>query len=403
MNDPQGSRIDDIEVLRAFAVLYTIIGHVKSLFFWGNDTLYTVDQYFGLWTGVDLFFAISGFVIARDLLHRLENADGDEKFWRSVFAFWIRRVYRIWPTSWLWVLVITILGVVFHKSHMFGHLTSNLADFVTVVMQVANFHFWHCQVNHLANECGGAAPWWSLSLEEQFYLALPIAFFVLRKNLKYLMIAAVIVQIFIPRTVWSFGWVIRTDAICLGVLIAIFSASHIYRLLEPTFLKKRWISAAFLALMLFLLAGLPSNWDGKINPVPFSTGMVALVSAALVFTASFNQNYFIRNRVLKSIFLWIGTRSFALYLIHGLAMFVTIAIWRHLVPLTTQFGGQYTLRFLVTYLAILISATELNFRFIEAPLRARGRVAARRMQNSHRTCIDEPLALSAVRSIKEDA
>ncbi|WP_052406260.1 acyltransferase family protein [Paraburkholderia heleia] len=376
----RGSRIDDIEILRAFAVIFTVLGHVKSLFFWGNDSLAVVDRYFGLWTGVDLFFAISGFVIARDLLHRLDQVGNSESFWRTVFAFWIRRVYRIWPTSWLWVGVLLVLCIAFSTTHAFGFLSSNIADFASVVMQVANFHFWHCQVNHLWGECGGAAPWWSLSLEEQFYLILPFAFLIFKRRLKYLMIAAVFAQIFIPRTVWSFGWIIRTDAICLGVLIAIFSRSQIYALLEPKFLERRFPAAAFVGLMLFLLAALPSNWDGKINPVPFSTGMVAVVSAIFVFAASFDRDYFIRNRVAKSILLWIGTRSFGLYLIHGISMFVTIAIWRHVEPTDTIFGGNFTLRFLLTWLALMCGLTELNYRFIESPLRLRGRIAAKSME-----------------------
>lgn len=75
MNKIQASKINDIEALRAIAVLITIADHFGSLFTWGNDTLHKIDIYFGFWTGVDLFFAISGFVIARDLLVRLSAPD----------------------------------------------------------------------------------------------------------------------------------------------------------------------------------------------------------------------------------------------------------------------------------------------------------------------------------------
>ena len=58
--------IDDIEILRGFAVLLVIVEHMQhNLFTWATPTLNRLYTYLGGWTGVDLFFAISGFVIAR--------------------------------------------------------------------------------------------------------------------------------------------------------------------------------------------------------------------------------------------------------------------------------------------------------------------------------------------------
>lgn len=376
----RNNRIDDIEALRAFAVLFTIFGHIKYLFPWGNKHLQTLDAYFGFWTGVDLFFAISGFVIARDLLGRLDASKTTESYWRVCFAFWIRRAFRIWPTAWFWSLFIIILSIAFNKRHEFGTLSQQLADFTSIIMHVANFHFWHCQAYGLTSECGMAAPWWSLSLEEQFYILLPFSVFIFRNKLPIVLLVIIALQIFIPRPVWSFMWVIRTDAICFGVALAMFSRSNLYSIIEPKFMSKAKVSIPVLALLIFMLASMPSTWDGKLNPVPFSTGMIAIISLILVFIGSYGKGYIVKNRAIKSVLLWIGSRSFALYLIHGITIGLTIVIWKHIEPENVKFDSSYTLKFFATWLVMTLVLAECNFRFIETPLRNMGKRFAKEME-----------------------
>jgi peptidoglycan/LPS O-acetylase OafA/YrhL len=91
------NRIDDIEVLRAIAVLMTMIGHFQELLFWGPP--YLVQ----LWGGVDLFFCISGFVIARSLIIEAPSSGGARNFLLFAIPFWIKRVFRIWPAAFTWL------------------------------------------------------------------------------------------------------------------------------------------------------------------------------------------------------------------------------------------------------------------------------------------------------------
>src|SRR5690606_16205729 len=68
-------RILDIEVLRALAVIGVVVHHARdNLFTWTSPGLERLAVYFGGWVGVDLFFVISGFVIARSLLPQLQSA-----------------------------------------------------------------------------------------------------------------------------------------------------------------------------------------------------------------------------------------------------------------------------------------------------------------------------------------
>ncbi|MGI4764086.1 MAG: acyltransferase family protein, partial [Janthinobacterium lividum] len=72
--------ISDIEVLRACAVLLVIFAHTFFLFPWSNSYYNILATYIVGWPGVDLFFCISGYVIARDLLRSRAEAANTEGF-----------------------------------------------------------------------------------------------------------------------------------------------------------------------------------------------------------------------------------------------------------------------------------------------------------------------------------
>lgn len=380
---PSGSQIDDIEALRAIAIAFTLLTHLPNLFPWGNRFLAAESSYFGFFTGVDLFLAVSGFVIARGLLKKFDSSTTREMWFRTLFAFWIRRAYRIWPTSWLWLSVIVIGSAVTTPS-IFGPMHVLVSDSAAVLMQVANIHWWKCvSASASGYECGSTTVWWSLSLEEQFYIALPFAALFFRKRLPLFLIVVVLAQLFLDRPNWgmSIFYYIKTDAISLGVLIAILSSSEIYRIMEPTFLDRRSVGAPVVCLLILLLAITAGHGD-KIDPVPFSTGLIAMISAILVFVASYNKDYIVRSKLLKPAFLWLGSRSFAIYLIHVPAMILTHHLWNLIMPEGTVFGGKYTLRFSITWLVMTVLLSEANFRFVETPLRRKGWEVAKRMEEN---------------------
>jgi peptidoglycan/LPS O-acetylase OafA/YrhL len=387
-------RIDDIEILRAFAILLTIAQHFPFVLPAGSPLFESAHKYFTFWSGVDLFFAISGFVIGRNILERLECSDSPSMFWRNTVAFWIKRAYRIWPTSWLWLIVILTSSAVLQKFAVFSSVQSNLASFAASVMQVQNIHLWEC-VQIKPADCGDAGIWWSLSLEEQFYLLLPLAAFIFRRRLLYFLIAVAAFQILSPRlpismAPASLAWMLRTDAICLGVLLSVASRTSLYRMMQPRFMENRFKAFALTSLLFVLLTTVPLD-QGKIDIAPFSTGLVAIVSAVLVFIASFNGDYIVRNRYLKAPLLWVGTRSFALYIIHWPASILARAALIALEPPHTHFGANFNLRYVAIWAAITFVGAELNYRLIENPLRMRGRIVAKRFENTERESAASPL------------
>lgn len=376
----QGTRpIADIEGLRALAILIVVVSHYPVLFFWDRNAVLLIPQYLTLWSGVDLFFAVSGFVIARETLRRLEDAGAQGCFWREAGGFWLRRVFRIWPSAWLW-LGLGLLGTVaFNRSGGFGHLAANAHDTVAAVLQVANFYFYACAWKTLS--CGGNWVYWSLSLEEQFYILLPLAVFLLRRRLGLVLVVLAVAQILWPRPLWSFGWTIRTDAILLGVLLALWSRQPSYRRFEPIFLARRTIAVPVLLTLVAGLLVLPNSRQFQVFEItPIGTGLLALTSAALVFIASYDAGYVLRPGRFRTVALWVGTRSYAIYLVHERAFALTREIWTRLCPEGTVFGPVFIVPFAVTALLFTVAFSELNYRLVETPLRRIGRRLSERLR-----------------------
>jgi peptidoglycan/LPS O-acetylase OafA/YrhL len=380
---PQGAsgRIADIEVLRAVAVIFVLIEHIRlNLFPWVGGEHERLYIYFGFWSGVDLFFTISGFVIARSLLPTLQTAGNIGAALNATIAFWVRRAWRLLPSAWLWLGLIMACVIAFNRSHAFGSFHANFEGVIAAVLDVANFRV---MMTFGRFETGAAFPYWSLSLEEQFYILLPLAVLIGRRWLPYMLIAGVLAQLFVTRSgagTSLLGLILnqlRSDALMLGVLIALWSAHPTYRLFEPSGLRARPI-VGFLVfgMLIFLLAAISS---ASFHIVWFQIGLVAVLSAVLVLVASYDQDYLCSWAPVKSLMLWIGSRSYAIYLIHIPVYLATREIWFRIEPAGTVFDRTYGLRFALTAFPLLLLLADVNYRFIEVPFRRRGARIAQRI------------------------
>ena len=377
---PAHGRIADIELLRGIAVIFVLIEHTRTnLLFWTDGNGMRLYYYFGFWTGVDLFFAISGFVIARSLLPALAATGGATQFFNAALAFWVRRAWRLLPSAWLWLALILVASLLFNSSGAFQSFRSNLEGTIAAMLDVYNFRM----VTVFGRfETGASFPYWSLSLEEQFYILLPLVVFMSRRWLPYVIGAGIVAQLFLTRSgSHAVGGLLlnqlRSDALMLGVLIAIWSRHPTWRLFEPVGLRSRPIAG--LAILAFLVLCLAVVGSRDLHLVSFQVGLIALVSAVLVFVASYDRDYLCPPGPAKRLMLWVGSRSYALYLIHIPAYFLTREIWLRIELAGTQFDGTYTLRFILTAGALLIAFAELNYRYVELPLRRRGAGIANRI------------------------
>ncbi len=378
--------ITDLDLLRAVSILPVMVHHANyNLFEWTTPGIVRFYQYFGGGFGVDLFFAISGFIIAKDLVPRLQACNSNAQWLGESLYFWIKRAFRILPSAWFWLALILLLSVVFNSTGAFGAFRANFEATIAGVLQVANFRFAAALGNF---HYGASFVYWSLSLEEQFYILFPFVIWFARRYLVHVLVAAIVFQLVQERSVLAL--VLRTDALMMGILIAIWSTRDSYRMVEPVFLKRwAWAGFAFMAGVVICLAALSAGDKGLVI-VPLNFSLISPLCALLVLLASYDSDYLMPAGIVKRALLWVGARSYAMYLCHIPAFFATREIMHRLHP-DTRFGPEDFWVFIAIATGLIVLCSELNFRLLETPLRRRGRRIAQELLARRRAAVAETI------------
>lgn len=184
-----------IQGLRALAVLLVIANH---LLVWPS----------GGFVGVDVFFVISGFIITESLL-RIHRSDGRI----SLADFYRRRVKRILPAA-ATVLLVTVAVAIFLFTAV--RSASVIKDAIWSALFAANWRFAHIGTDYMhAN--GPVSPlqhFWSLSVEEQFYLVWPLVVVVVLgfRRLSISRRKSILISVGAAIAIVSFTWSIRETA-----------------------------------------------------------------------------------------------------------------------------------------------------------------------------------------------
>ena len=362
---PAGRWLVEIQALRGAAVVGVILHHLHSdLLKQPHRLLDWVQVRLDYWTGVDLFFAISGFVIARSLLPTLTRCAGTADALFEVAIFWLKRGARLLPSAWLWLAIILLATRLFNEGGFFGSMRANVQATICGVLNVANIRF---SQTVMRTEYGASFAWWSLSLEEQFYVFLPLAAVLAGRALPFVFVVIVACQMPFARS--AYGMMFRTDAIALGVLLAMLpgpvwtSASRmVARIPKP--------AMAVLTLGLFLMLGVLGTEEWKLWR--FRIGGIALISATLVFLAAQDTGRVFGEGLARRCLAWIGTRSYALYLVHVPAMYAVRESCFRL-------GGASEYVQLALALGLMLLLAEMNLRWVEQPARRHGYLLADRL------------------------
>jgi len=364
-------RIADLESLRGISILMVLVFHARnSGFDWDLPRwTHVVKYYFDFWPGVDVFFAVSGFIIARSLLPAIAACGDFTAFVRVATAFWVRRAWRLLPSAWLWLWITLAMSAVLNRDNLFSSFHTNFEATIAGMLAVANIRF---AVTFLSAPYGVSSHYWSLSLEEQFYFTLPVLAFLLRRNLVWCLVAALAFVFCLTPNNWLGTF--RVHAILLGVLLAIFSQTPAWALTRPDFLNKNRLRRALaLALPLGLMSTL-APFLQQITPVPFD--LIGLLSASLVLIAGHDGGFLRLGPPIDRVLHWLGARSYALYIVHLPMMIAHHQIWRMLMPSVPP--ALHPL-YCATMIGTILGSAALNYRFVEIPLRRRGATIADRM------------------------
>jgi len=343
-----------------------MVDHLIYLFAWPIPAWEKfVHGYISFGPGVDVFFVISGFVIARGLLPRLRSAQTPMAFVDEVRIFWIRRVWRLIPSAWLWVGIVLLASVVFNRTGTFQSFYINFESSVADILALANF-----RISISFPYYGATIHYWSLSLEEQFYILFPVVvWFAGRRLVPVLFIFSAILAA-LPFNVWVASF--RAEGVAFGVLLAIFVEQPLHRLLAPQSLAHSRVARVATLFGILVLIGSMAPTNQSILPY-HRIVVIQLLASVLVFIASFGRNYLWQPGVSQRVMLWVGSRSYAIYLCH-LPIYTGVReFWFRVFPAGRVAGQGDEMRFLLTALPLVFIVAELNYRFVEKPLRDRGR------------------------------
>ena len=359
----------DIQVLRAAAILMVLIEHVQiNLFYWRSSLQDFQRQYWEGKTGVDLFFVISGFVISRNLVPRLQACASGTEYYAETATFLLRRFWRLQPMAWFWVAFPLLLAATLNYSGAFHTALANNGSAITAVFAINNLR--GALLPPVGSPPSLFFPYWSLSLEEQFYLVLPVLVLVSRKHLVGVLLVIVASQWVVPAIpvlIYT-----RPGALCLGVLLALWRDNPAYGMAEPRFLAGgSLMRGAFLLIMLALLGSLTTEQFFEVQQVRL--GLTETLAGVLVYAASFDRGYIMSAGLLRNLLGWVGGRSYALYLAHIPAYALARELIWYVHRPTFFHGNAEAAAHLTLGFALTGVFAELSHRFIEVPCRAYGR------------------------------
>jgi peptidoglycan/LPS O-acetylase OafA/YrhL len=361
-------KLREIERLRAMAILMVMVVH------WDTFQKLLPDVADHSWSGVDLFFVISGFVVTLSLVKLLPSLEGETSFVdaferakQALKTFYTRRFFRIMPAALAALLIDRLMMTVFPQN--FGTPKGWFAEVVAFYGGVYNYaHAYHGEYR--------MGVYWSLAVEEHFYLILPILFVTLRTTNRRLAGAVVVGFMSIlcralphPDGVdvdfyEKFASHLRFDSLMAGVALALVSSKVVSSPIMPRWLMRFFILPAALVLIACLPGASPDY-------VTRREGFIALwfLSAVLVGFASLDQGYVLAFPVLGRVLEYLGSRSYALYLLHTMAGRFEDDLgqqWPEYRTLIPQEGLYPWKRAIAMFVIAVISAEALH-RVVERP------------------------------------
>jgi len=284
--EKSSSYFPKIDGLRFVAIFFVLVAHFAT---------YMGEPISAGYYGVDLFFVISGFLITSILLKTEKG-----RFKNNYFNFLGRRTLRIFPIYYLSLIILWILNLDTVRENIFSLLT------YTWNYTLAKHQLSDSPVIH----------YWSLSVEEQFYLFWPLVILFVRKN-RFLLTtlvclivitgyAQILFNIFPSLSLYNqFGLLTRMSSLGMGALGAIASLNWT---LPTKVFKSKHVECAVLFLLFVSLI--------IVHPIKFVIMGVCSIffvikSAYFPFSTKCFNSFLLNKRII-----YIGTISYGIYLYH---------------------------------------------------------------------------------------
>jgi peptidoglycan/LPS O-acetylase OafA/YrhL len=355
---------DDIQGLRAIAVVTVICAHAGVPFLPGG------------FVGVDVFFVISGFLITQLLFREVQRTGRV-----SLLGFYARRARRILPAATLVTLATLVASAIWLSA---VDLQTIVRDALWATFFLANVHFAAVGTDYFAQEepPSPLQHYWSLSVEEQFYLVWPVVLLLLvllaaRRGRRTGLPRGPVAVVLLVATLASFAWSVVSTAstplsayfstparaweLGLGALAALVAPAVAERL---TTAARSALCLAGLGLILLACVAFSDA-----TPFPGSAAAVPVVGSAFVLVAGAAGPAGAVGRLLGVRPMQVvGDWSYSLYLWH----------WPVLIIAERYVEGPLGVVRATACVALTFVLSALTYRFVEQPFRSPVRFPTRR-------------------------
>lgn len=344
-------------------VWHYIVGQAQTAI--GTPAAYIVKSLSLSWAGVDLFFVLSGFLIGGILMDNRNS----KNYYKT---FYLRRTFRIIPLFYL-MTILFIAGL-----HIFrGANHDGIAWLFGDPLPTWSYIFF--LQNFLMASTGEMGPhWmaisWSLAVEEQFYLILPLIIRLVPPNkvlitLIILVLSAPIIRtaIFLSHANGGLSTYVllpaRWDALFLGVIGAwILRQKKAAEFLSD---RKAWLIILMIGCCAFTISMLLAG-QGIASPGMTYGGytVIAVFNLAFILHVYFSPCGILSSFLRNPLLVWVGTASYGIYLFHEPVAGALHSVFRGTLP---QIASVHDA--LITLLALLVTLgmADISSRWIERP------------------------------------
>lgn len=348
----------DIQGLRALAVSLVVIFHLFPKAITGG------------FIGVDIFFVISGYLITGHLLREVERT-GTVK----LSEFWARRIRRLLPAAFLVLIASAIAALLFLPDTL---IQQNLKEMGLAAFYVLNWGLAASSVDYLAsdNEPSMAQHFWSLSVEEQFYIFWPILVVValwatakmtrvskrqiLGFVLSIVIVASLVHSIVQTQESQSSAYFITTTRAWEFALGGLAALVPVYSTFSARINGSRYIHTVLSWISILAIIWAAFTFDAK-TAFPGSIALIPVLATAVLLWIGDSESTWAPQFFSKAGWVqYLGDISYSVYLWH----------WPPIVLWAALYDKPLTPKAVIVIVGCTLLAASLTYKYVEQPLRS---------------------------------
>lgn len=322
------------------------------------------------WSGVDLFFVLSGFLISSRIIPFINSKN-------FLSNFYINRALRIFPLYYSFLIIFFSIWFILISFNYFKNYTFYAHNWWTFFLFFQN---WAYIIDLMKNNTADffIMHFWSLAVEEQFYLFFPLCVIALKRVQSIFVCSiALVVAILLIRSIYFLSVIsvykyaftywntfFRLDSFLIGVILYC-----VIKLQKNTTSFLQYFRIVFILLTLTLCVVFYLNHGATKTNSFFPTigyTLIAIIYSYFIYFSLFSENI-ICNRLMKNYWLvFIGKISFGLYIFHVPIFFICEIIFNKL-SLNIHFQNPFKIIFVgLLSFTITLMVSSLSFKYFES-------------------------------------